>query len=592
MTLEELKQKHPKELAILLSVLKGERHENYEQCLKYANELDMLSSTNSAKAKEHLKKFIQEENEYHEARVKILQRITSSIIDSIFKPVNKVFRGNSVKIDLTGDEEKINTIVDYALKSVKGGYKKHSAEIVQLANRIDPNSWVVFDWKAFDNLNQTAEPYPFIAWSENVLDFDPKKYLVIKTSQETSNVIIPDETDETTKFILNNLNTVRSNITFYGKDVNIVASKIDSTDTSHGILIGSERFNIEVFEHNRDFLFAMQLGYDLSIEDKGATFISFYHSAISWLKKLIKLNSEFDIALTKLAHPQKVVALDDCPNPDCNKGILKETNATCGVCAGIGKVRQHRSTGLEIIAIDKPKSKEEEIAVGNLVHFIEIPVDSITFQKDTLEWLISKAKSAVYNAESLDKAQFSNTATGTEYSIDSLYDTLYQIANHAGEVALFYLKAIQKAKEIESEIEFKYSVQRDFKLKTLYTLMNDLKVAKDSGASPEIIIEIEFDIASILYANNTDKLLRYKARVKFLPFVDKTISEITSIMSSPFVLKKKKVLYTNFTDILNSAITNNPLFFTFNDSRQLELINIELDKLVLELDTTKLIGEV
>ncbi|MCF6253422.1 MAG: hypothetical protein L3J38_01590 [Thiomicrorhabdus sp.] len=177
MNYEEIKNNYPEELNLFLThILKGS---NNQSAVDYADTLGMLNSTTGKKAKDYLEKFIQEEPEFHKERLRILQRITSSIIDSLFKPPNKIARGVSVKVEAEHKDDLAKAkLMEYANLDIDTGYRRHASAMLTLAQRIDPNAVLVFDWKSFDNLKETASPYPFVLWSKSIIAFNSKEYLI------------------------------------------------------------------------------------------------------------------------------------------------------------------------------------------------------------------------------------------------------------------------------------------------------------------------------------------------------------------------------------------------------------------------------
>jgi hypothetical protein len=90
----------------------------------------------------------------------------------------------------------------------------------------------------------------------------------------------------------------------------------------------------------------------------------------------------------------------------------------------------------------------------------------------------------------------------------------------------------------------------DFKFKTLKTLMEDLKSAKDSGASTSTVAKIEDDINEKLYFDQPDKLKEIRIKNDLNPFRGYNEADIRFIISQGNTTLYTRTLWENFEAIM------------------------------------------
>ncbi|MCA9497101.1 MAG: hypothetical protein KC589_09220, partial [Nanoarchaeota archaeon] len=141
------------------------------------------------------------------------------------------------------------------------------------------------------------------------------------------------------------------------------------------------------------------------------------------------------------------------------------------------------------------------------------------------------------------------TATEKELDMESVYDTLFAYSNKFSTIWIKIVGLIAEFTDSSDGLSLEHKFPKDFKLKTVNALMNDLKEAKESNAPSFLKVEIQNDIANKVYADNPDAMKRYKIKQQHIPFSGKSPEEIQIVISLNLTRKQDKVLYANFDSI-------------------------------------------
>jgi hypothetical protein len=135
------------------------------------------------------------------------------------------------------------------------------------------------------------------------------------------------------------------------------------------------------------------------------------------------------------------------------------------------------------------------------------------------------------------------------------------------------------------KLEIKHIFPADYKLKTGDILLSERKTAQESGAPTFLIDTIDDDLAGIIYAGDALGLLKYRTKRKFAPFTGSSEEQVAELLTSSFVPKDPKVLYSNFEQIFRELERENKTFYLLPEEKQRELIDAKVVALIAKLDT-------
>lgn len=549
-------------------IVRDERHRDYQTVCDHATLYRKLLTGEDMDSL--MQQFVMREStELFKQRIRITQHITKTVSQNVMDVYRKIPRSNSVQrfIGYTAsadDNEKLKELN----KKLEGFWGKLSLDSwmntrwIDL-NFLDPNSFIVVEWGAFDNTKERAKPYPYEVYSKNAIMYEYKdnvlQYLV---SHEIKNKWVTDASGITKQKDYNVY-------TFYGdkqtvqfvqiiNETNI--NEIRGLFPNNSYFIGNEYFrkslNTEEYyeiiaykPHNLGFVPAECVGVLNDLATDGRTYVSPLDKGIPILMKIVKANSELDLTMTLHAFPQKLQYLSPCKEMDCHGGKLLD-NSICGHCHGTGY--EIATSSQESITLALPKTPEDMINLTELVHYVYPPVDLVKFQDEYVTNLTYQVKEAIFNTEIFSKQQVAETATGKNISLQNVYDALYPIAVGYSTDWEWFVNTIASITDLKEGLICFYKFSKDFKLKDLTQLYLDLKTVGDARASEFIKSSIEDDIARIVYSESQRDLLKYEVQKKWFPFNGKTSEEITAIIATNnLVPNDMKILYANFAYIFD-----------------------------------------
>ena len=567
----------------------GKTHENYKRVVEKA-ELYRQLSTGEGMDK-LLKKFaLRESDQLFKQRVEITQHITSSTISNIMTTFEKGFRANFQKVVAYSDDKQLEELTKITNKfwgenNVENYYTQRLIEL----NTIDPNTYIIIEFKPFDNQIERAAPYPFEANSKEVVDFAYEnhvlQYLIVKQKNKVKSVTAFDYT----LYLPNETIQICEIEQPKGTNTPEWSESTISFEFLETLRTGKRFFEIKKpTPHNIGFVPAYRSGYIRDLANNGTTALAPYDCIIDFLKKSIKVNSELDLTMALLAHPLKLRYGSNCKTCEGIRTIFNEStneNETCYTCKGTGF--EQTSTVAEEVVISIPNRAEDLIDLDKLVTFKSPPIEIMAFQDKYIQDLTSRAKSIMFNADLFTKSEVAQTATGANIDLQNVYDTLYKFVVHYANIWQFTVKTIAKITDLQNGLVCEMKFSKDFKLKTLNDLMLELSAANTAGASPFLRRNIEKDIARILYSEDEDEYKKYEIKERFNPFSGQSMSNIMFFLTSNLVSNRDKVLYANlgliFDNLESRFLSESQDFYDFTFVKIKEEVEKELTVFISNL---------
>ncbi len=581
-------------------IQKGLKHPNYTRTVNLAKEYRAIITGKGAD--EYINKLThrETEEEYNE-RKRLTVNLTETICGNIIDPQKKIPRSNSIeRTFLYTDANKkkyddLKDIIENFYEGRKSVDDYLSRSWIEL-NNTDPNALLVLDWRLNEN-GERIRPYPVEYSSENVYHFK-------KTNGEFDWVCVHrNETDfEPERYILYTkdytvIYSRKSEIENWGYESDIYYWKNFPLE-DYGIVATMKdedhQWDIHIpHPHNIGHVPALHFGFvtDLSTRE---TYLSAIYKAMPILKKIIKANSELDITMAKHAFPQKIQFSKPCK--ECfGKGSRLEGD-TCDNCKGTGTdPSDEHLTSLDTMNIPRPRDIEEmkEIDLSKLIHYVENNVELLKFQETYIwERLTKRCKEAVYNSEVFSRGDVAETATGKNIDLQNVYDALYDEAQAYASAHNFIVHTIAKIADLDKNLFYKINFRKDFKMKSLSDLYEDLATIGTSGAAEFVKEGTEDDIAQILYEGDERRLIKHKTMQYFFPFNGKSKKEIEIVTTNPELTKEEtRILWANFEwifDELDMEHTKKKIdFYQLTREKQKEAVDQKVKEIKEDIDKQK-----
>ena len=579
------------------------RHKNYQRTVALAKEYKSFITGEGIE--EYMKKFPRRETEAEfMQRVALTINITPTVCKSLIEPQRKVSRSNSIEksfLYTDNDEKKYDELKRISSKFWKGrkSLEQYMSNVWIEKNNIDPNAFCVADWK----MNKDGErivPYPveygaesvyhyqlnrgeleWICVHRNETKFDPEMYILY--ARNFTVIFSKTEVDP----LLHN----------YEADSLIYKEK--PIDSIHGDVATYKQddmvyWNINIpVPHNLGHVPGDFFGHVRDLTTDGQTYVSVIHDAFPLLKKIVKSNSELDFSMLLHAFQQKVVFVDPCKA--CNgKGRTRE-GVMCEVCEGTGQnPEQVHKSSLDIIKITRPRdmSREETMPLRDMVHYVQLDTRLLKFQEEYVEKLTKKCKEAVYNSEVFSRKDVAETAYGKNIDLQHVYDALWDLAVNFAEMQTFLMHTIADITDLNKNLIYKISFRKDFKMKGLTELYNDLTLVGNSQADEFVKKAIEDDIAQVLYESDERELMKYKTMNYFFPFNGKTKKEIEIIVTNTTLVREEtRILWSNFSYIFDELelewAEKKVDFYMLNRMAQKQAIDAKVKDILESIEKSK-----
>jgi len=526
-----------------------------------------------------LKQFVRrEDTDEFAQRVRLTQHITVGVCKNLLDIFFKIPRSNAARKTLTYSGENAENL-KRELVDVLGNFWGDAsydayiyARYIEL-NATDPNSFVVFEWQAFDNTVELLQPYPFEVSSRAAVDYtyenNTLQYLIVEQSHlyATDNImsdnipVLRRPTDGKTE---------GKKYTAYGKNETYQLLQIAENDVSNalpvdggviktvykGAIINAVKLNGKVFQflesaapHNLGHVPAFRVGYCRDLATNGETMVSMLYAVEAHLLKTIKANSEFDLVAALLAFPQVVKMSEKCDDESCYKGRHSTDGSLCGTCLGTG-FKKTAFSAQDAIVLELPENRENAIKITDVITYVYPPVEIVKWQEEYIERLTQKCKQIMFNSDVFSRQEIADTATGKNLDMQNVYDTLYPFSEAIAYTWVFGVTTIAELIDRADNLVVGFKFDKDLKLKSLEDLMFDLSVAVNLN-NPTLTAHFNDDVAGIIYHDRPIELLRYQTQQLYNPFSGKTQSEILLLMASAFVQNTDKILYANYGSIFD-----------------------------------------
>lgn len=539
---------------------------------------------------DYLEQFARRESkELFEQRVTITQHITPPILKNILDVFQKVPRARYAKTvghktERGAENEKATADLQKAMSGFWGPRsldKWFQTRYLEL-NAVDPNTFVAIEFEDTDG-TKLAQPYPFEVSSHAAIDFRyinmRLEYLIAMQEKEIEDGNITEKRKRYTMY-LENHTIVLDPLPRHNGPLRADPKEVMRWNGIFVVWLNDLPYNIITpAPHNIGRVPAFRVGYNRDLYTAGNTYVAPYEAAMPLLKKTLKINSEHDLAMTLTAHPYQIRYADPCG--ECNKGYLPG-GEVCVTCHGTGK--KAITSGQEELVLDLPTHKDDLLDLSKLLVFVSPPIDVLEFQQTAIDKISAAAIKTIFNSDVFDKVEIAETATGKNIALQNVYDTLYTMAEDYADKWVFSVDIIARIIDRHNGLIAVMKFPRDFKMKDLRELFDDLKAANESGAGPEVVRAIQNQIVSTVMQDDALEMKRYATRERLNPFTGLTKEEIIIAINSDLTPRRVKVLYLNMGTIFDLLEERQgPGFYELAPQRQRELVDSIVGELITEL---------
>lgn len=516
---------------------KGIVHQDYKRVIELADKYYKMKTGDEIT--DLLEKIVTRETEDEfQQRENISKSVVPSILNSTQLPFQKALRKTPLLRELiyAGADKTLE------LEQFIGNFwgEKSLEEYLEYSvidyNYIDPNAFLITEFDDFDPNKEKASPYPFIATSTDALMFEFKnenlQYLIVK---------LP------IKFMRDEIETDGHKYTMY-----LGADTIQMTQAASGIEINSLFYELEEFQPGAKKVPAQRFGFIRDAETKGRTFVSVFHPVILLLEKLMKCDSELDMSIAMTAFAARYMYVNNCPNKECYGGKLIDGHTVCSTCGGTGQQLPHKGVA-DIVTFTLPRDTTNLPNLDQMLVYKTPPIEILDFNKEYINDLRILVHTMMFNNEIATRAEVATAVTATEknFGADNMNDTLFPFARNYSSLWEFVVADIATFTDLGEGLTVHHKFPSDFKFKSLIELMNELKTAKDAGASTSTISAIEDDINEILYSDRPSDLKKIQIKSLMNPFRGYPEATTRLLISQGLTTDYNATLWANLESIFN-----------------------------------------
>lgn len=567
----------------LIQAAAGKRtHRYYKRTVDIADKYRALSTGDGIA--NYMKKYSRrEDSALFAVRCELTEQITPSIIDSLSAILEKGYR-SFYRRELSYGTDAINEAKTASFEQMISEYAGGlgidgfcQARILELQST-DPNTWIIQEWKDFDNVIEFASPYPFEAPSMAAIDFEYERgdlqYLTVVTYYDNPK----------------NASKPLKKLTCYQKNfASTLMQTGETTNREDGVLLvpgqtvsisGSEWIYQEYY-HNLNSIKAKRVGYRRDKQTDGQTFVWPYEPAEPYLMQSLKVVSELQLTAANVAMPQTVRFGDNCNAPECDGGYTP--TGVCRTCEGTGRKKSSTSVLEEIVVTPMPESAADMIDLSKIIYYVSPDVSILQWQQQYVDSLEEKCFKACLHSDIFSKKEIAETATGKNLDAENANDFVYKYFRFYADfwrfVVYSYADITNQAQGLFAQI----IVNKDLKLKTLNQLLEDLKQSNDSGAGPSARQAIEWDIMRIITLDSPHEFVEYQVRERFNPFSGFTDEQKMVFMQSPLVPIEQRILYANLGYIFDQIETENDNFYKLPYATQKTIVDAKVAEMALAM---------
>lgn len=538
-------------------VLQQKRHKYYFPTIAIAKEAKAFITGEGVD--KYVPRFERREDEAaHKQRLEITINVTQTVCGNLIDPQYKLPRSNSIErkmFYMENDTKKLDELRGILNSFWDGKFSLDTfmgKSWVEL-NNIDPNTFIALDWK-YNKDGGRIKPYPVEYPSENVINYNKRQgeleWVVVHRPAEGADpeAYILYTKDFTVKFRKKeDPDHSYKDITFFQefpiKDHENRIAAVKSSDIAY--------FDVFVFKpHNLGFVPGFFVGFVTDMATR-KIYRSAINKAIPILKKVVKSNSELDLILSLHTFPQKVQYVNPCP--ECNGNGRVPAGTVCDACEGKGiDTRDVHNSSQDVLYIPRPREKDDQMDLSQMVYYVKYDVELFKAVDAFVDKNIRRCKEAVYNSEVFSRGEVAETAYQKNIDLQNVYDALWPMAQAYAYTYNFIVDAVSRISKLDEGLVHNLSFRKDFKMKSLTDLYQDLLTINTSGADEFVKRGAEDDIAEILYEDNPRELAKYYTMNHFFPFSGKTKDEIKTIIANPSLTTVEvRTLWANFSFIFD-----------------------------------------
>jgi hypothetical protein len=338
------------------------------------------------------------------------------------------------------------------------------------------------------------------------------------------------------------------------------------------------------------------------VKDSGEIYYrSFFDPAIPFWNLAISHESDLFGAYINHLHPIRTELAEECDYKDqghkCKGGRVTYpdgNSAVCPSCHGSGHKSVKSPYGVYMYNRDKLSI---DGAALTPVEYITIPTEPTKMLEERIEKLLEKGLYAL-NMDILNKIGENQSGVAKVIDRDELYDFLYRISVvmfdvHMANIYDYTNKQMfgvsNKGKNLDKNLP-DISKPVKFDISSTLEIMEEMKMARDSGANPQYIREKQKQINAKEFASSQDIKNKLDLMIDLDPCPELDVESITLLVDKKQISKLDAVIHHNIELLVDRALEEKQGFESMKKIDQLDILREFAEEMIEEmkdeLDTT------
>lgn len=607
---------------ILLSIIKEDRpHKDYKRTVEEAKWCHgTMTGDRGYEAVVSYRENLTEEEK--KKVIKVYNSRTPEVAYGVEKIFNEVHRSDNVVDEIRYPKDSAPEIEE-KLKSVLAefkeaeSFKEYLEEQLKFFTFHDPNAWLVFSFSL--NSKGEQEIWPLEVPAAEAFNFERKRgtvqYFVLrkdiqyrKAKRAGSGIeerqIMEEAKDKKDPYSLIEYVSGFKYVLF-AAGVTIEFRHIPA-DAIYSIPEGFQEVRLPIIREGREvealFLYieypnnlercpAACFGYFKDPVTRKRTFVSALYPARTIIQDLEIRKAEYDLSHACHGFFKEFIYVPGCKQCGGSGKIAGEpirgengeryvTDRDCPNCKGTGKLRH--TSSMDVIEVKLPPDVKEIIPLQNLIYYAQIPEHLFRIQKE--DWIEAKddVRAAIFSRQIFDREAVAATATENKLNWRAAYNALQPYAKQYSKLYQWGVKMIAHIYSLDEggELRVMHAFNPDFRLETVYELLEQRKLGKEVGAPAEVIRHIDLSLMAQQHKGEADFLKIQVAKEQFKPFRDKSETERTLLIGSLAKSHPLYIAWLYFEDIMTEIFVEKPAFHLLKYPEQKKIFEQILERYV------------
>lgn len=425
---------------------------------------------------------------------------------------------------------------------------------LEKANSYDPNSWVIYE--RFTSPEGIEIVYPWVVGSSDVLDFKVRsglvEWLFVKRDHQER---VAGSDGKTVSVKLTDY------YLYFAGGVEELAEWHEGVKEPEGAAVFTlqiegkdQKFWSRSFKNKTTEVPAYWAGCYDDEECPGLGFVTWFEPARHILEDLIRHQNSLKTTEVLHAYARRSEYVRRCeykgPEGSCEgRGYLDNNREkTCPSCGGAGEYTSPQSEQIvRKIKFPTHATAQDLIDLSKLSHTETLPTDYPMYLVDRIREDSDRVTDSCLSDRAARKDKSEKTAYEVSLDYTDLYDRLWPF----GRVVSAHVELLHRvvAQYNSIKLEVVHNFRRDFRMKTVAEIEADLASARQSGAGYAVIKSLRLQLWAKMYEDNPAEAHREAVRYEWLPWDDKSETEVALIMAARSPLDPDRILRENWRKI-------------------------------------------